>query len=110
VGVDDVKLLLAESAELSPIGRVGDRVAFTPGGFEGSEADGVGVGFLVSRASRGKDVDGVALVSELVDEELDADADSVDDGPNAVREYRDAKWLHAPAGSLLLIRGKGALR
>ena len=102
--MDHVEFLQSKPTKFSPIGWVGNRVPFAPRGFEGSKANGVGVGFAVSGKARSEDVDMMALVSKLVYKELDADADSVKDGPNAIRKNGNAKWLHAPC-TIVLVGG-----
>ena len=77
VGVDDIKFLLSESSELSPIGWVGNRVPFAPWSFESSKADCVRIGFAISSEARREDVHAMPLVAKLVNQELYADADSV---------------------------------
>ena len=37
----------------------------------------------------------VTLISQLINQQLDADAHAIDNWPNAVRKDGDAKWLHA---------------
>ena len=90
MGVDDVELVLAKPAKLSPERRIGDRVTLAPRRFEGTKSNCVWVRFLVSGETGSEDVDEVAFVSKLPNEQINANADAIADRENAVGEDGNA--------------------